>query len=467
LTTFSQLGLSEDILRALSKVGIEKPTEIQQKTIPILLQENTDFLGLAQTGTGKTAAFGLPLVEKTNPDMREIQSLVITPTRELGHQVAEQLRQFSSFMRNMSVEVVYGGKPIDRQMQYLRKKPRILVATPGRLLDLINRKALSLKHVSTVVLDEADEMLNMGFYEDIQRILSLTPPTRKIWLFSATMPSEIRSIAENYMANHREIKVNAGVQVNANISHEFIRVKESDKKQTLVTLLQTIPDMRAVIFCKTRRDTQRLAMDLTREHLVAEPIHGDMSQNQRDRVMMKFKQHKLQFLIATDVAARGIDVKDLTHVIHYALPQEMDYYTHRSGRTARAGKEGISLSIISGSEFGRMRLFSQKLKINFKESPLQSLFGKVESETFDAPKKSSSDRYGRKKSAYGSSERRGFSGDRNRGHNSRKTGGQSYHKKAGGFHTPSDKPKHSKPAPVAASDESYSDKYWKLISESV
>lgn len=368
------LGLSEVTLEALNRLGIQTPTEIQEKAIPILLEENCDFLGLAQTGTGKTAAYGLPLIEKIDPDKREIQALIITPTRELGQQVAEQLLAFSKFKKGISVEVVYGGKPIDRQIQFLRRKPQIVVATPGRLLDLISRRALSLQTIRYVILDEADEMLNMGFQEDIDKILSLTPDYKKVWLFSATMPAEIRHIAQTYMTDHKEVRINSEEKVNVNISHEYIRLKGNQKFEALSKLIEANPEMRAVVFCKTRMDTQELSNDLYRAGFEADAIHGDLSQNQRDKVMNKFKTNKLQFLIATDVAARGIDVKDLTHVVHYALPQEMEYYTHRSGRTGRAGKLGISISLITGSEFSRMKFFSQKLQIDFKESPLQEFF---------------------------------------------------------------------------------------------
>jgi len=374
LKNFASLGLSELTLEALNKLGIQTPTEIQQKAIPLLLDENCDFLGLAQTGTGKTAAYGLPLIEKIDLKLKEIQAIIITPTRELGQQVAEQLMNFSQFHKGVFVEVVYGGKPIDRQIQRLRRKPQIVVATPGRLIDLLQRRALNLKTISHVVLDEADEMLNMGFQEDIQRILSLTPATKKIWLFSATMPQEIRMIAEEYMTDHKEVRINSKEMVNANIKHEFIRVKSSEKFDALAKLIELNPEMRAVVFCRTKADTQNLSDDLYRLNFQADAIHGDLSQNQRDRVMNSFKTHRLQFLIATDVAARGIDVKDLTHVIHYALPHEMEYYTHRSGRTARAGKEGTSVALITGAEFSRMKMFGQKLGIEFQESELQQFF---------------------------------------------------------------------------------------------
>lgn len=401
LKNFSKLGLSDLTLNALKQIDIHTPTEIQEKAIPMLLEEDCNFLGLAQTGTGKTAAYGLPLIEKIDTHKHEIQSLIITPTRELGQQVAEQLVKFSKFHKGIKVEVVYGGKPIDKQIYFLRKKPAILVATPGRLLDLIRRNALNLKHILHVVLDEADEMLNMGFQEDINTILSLTPQYKKIWLFSATMPPEIQEIAENYMSEYKEVRINSEEKVNAQITHEYIRVKAPKKFEALLKIIEQDEKMRAVIFCRTRRDTQDLADRLFDAGYQADAIHGDLNQNQRDRVMNRFKTHKLQFLIATDVAARGIDVKDLSHVIHYALPEMPEYYTHRSGRTARAGKEGTSIAILTAVEYNRMKLFSRKLQIVFEESPLQSEF------EFDAHKESD------EKRGRGRNNGRDFGSDRN------------------------------------------------------
>jgi superfamily II DNA/RNA helicase len=368
------LGLSEETLEALNRLGITTPTEIQQKAIPTLLGESCDFLGLAQTGTGKTAAYGLPLIEKIEPGKKEVQALIITPTRELGQQVAEQLLAFSKFKKNIFVEVVYGGKPIDKQIYFLRKKPQIVVATPGRLLDLIRRNAISLSTIRHVVLDEADEMLNMGFQEDIDEILSLTPTYKKVWLFSATMPAEIRRIAQTYMQDYKEVRVKSEEIVNANISHQVLRVKPKQKLEALLRIINEQEISNAVIFCKTRLDTQDLSDELYQAGFRADAIHGDLSQNQRDRVMQRFKSGKMQFLVATDVAARGIDVKNLSHVIHFTLPQEMEYYTHRSGRTGRAGNLGQSIAIITGSESSRLAMFSQKLGIKFETSPLQEHF---------------------------------------------------------------------------------------------
>lgn len=368
------LGLSEETLEALNRLGIHTPTEIQQKAIPTLLSESCDFLGLAQTGTGKTAAYGLPLIEKIEPGKKEVQALIITPTRELGQQVSEQLLAFSKIKKGIFVEVVYGGKPIDKQIYFLRKKPQIVVATPGRLLDLIRRNAISLSTIRHVVLDEADEMLNMGFQEDIDEILSLTPTYKKVWLFSATMPAEIRRIAQTYMQDYKEVRIKSEEIVNANISHQVLRVKPKQKLEALLRIIEEQEINNAVIFCKTRLDTQDLSDELFQAGFRADAIHGDLSQNQRDRVMQRFKSGKMQFLVATDVAARGIDVKNLSHVIHYTLPQEMEYYTHRSGRTGRAGNTGQSIALITGAEYSRLQMFSQKLGINFETSPLQEHF---------------------------------------------------------------------------------------------
>ncbi|MCO6495325.1 MAG: DEAD/DEAH box helicase, partial [Bacteroidetes bacterium] len=274
MKNFSKLGLSEQTLKALNQLDIHTPTEIQEKAIPLLMEANCNFLGLAQTGTGKTAAYGLPLIEKIDTQKREIQALIITPTRELGQQVAEQLVKFSAYHKAIRVEVVYGGKPIDKQIYFLRKKPPVLVATPGRLLDLINRNALNLKHIQHVVLDEADEMLNMGFQEDINTILSLTPQYKKIWLFSATMPPEIQEIAENYMGDYQEVRIKSEERVNAAITHEYIRVKANQKFEALLRVIEQEKGMRAVIFCRTRRDTQELADKLFDEGYQADAIHG-------------------------------------------------------------------------------------------------------------------------------------------------------------------------------------------------
>jgi len=365
---FTELGLSEEILKVLKELEFEKPTDIQQKAIPLLMEGDRDFIGIAQTGTGKTAAFGLPLLEQIDPDMKHTQALVLAPTRELGKQIAEQLATFSKYLFKLNVLPVYGGEAIMKQIKALKKPQHIIIATPGRLIDLVKRKAINLQQIQFVVLDEADEMLNMGFKDELDEILSFTPDEKLTWLFSATMPKAIRKIVKDYMEDPIEIKVNSEDKVNVNISHEYTVVKQSDKAEALIRFLDMDYAMRGVVFCRTRRDTQELAETLLQKNYKADALHGDLSQQQRDRVMKRFKKHDLQVLIATDVAARGIDVNDLTHVFHYTLPDDVSYYTHRSGRTARAGKKGTSISFINGKE---------KYKINRLERDLGIAFDKV------------------------------------------------------------------------------------------
>lgn len=365
MTSFENLGLSQELLRALADLGFEKPSAIQEQAIPQLIDNYRDFIGLAQTGTGKTAAFGLPLLEKIDPEDKSTQALILAPTRELGQQIAEQLSLFSKYMPRVNVLSVYGGANISTQIKDLRKPQQVIIATPGRLLDLIQRKAIKLHEIKMLVLDEADEMLNMGFKEDLDQILSHTPDEKITWLFSATMPKEIKKIVNTYMYQPIEVKVNTGNEVNTDIDHQFAVVRQSDKDEALTRFLDLNPDMRGVVFCRTKRDTQNLAEYLLKLGYKADALHGDLSQPQRDRVMKRFKTHELQVLIATDVAARGIDVTDLTHVIHHTMPDDASYYTHRSGRTARAGKKGISLALVNFKEKGRVFRFEKSLGINF------------------------------------------------------------------------------------------------------
>jgi len=366
LTTFSKLGLSDEVLKVLKELGFEKPTEIQQKSIPKLLVGDRDFIGLAQTGTGKTAAFGLPLLEHIDPDDKATQALVLSPTRELGKQIAEQLNTFSKYKFKLNVLPVYGGEIISKQLKALKKPQHIIIATPGRLIDLIKRKAVKLEQIKFLVLDEADEMLNMGFKDELDEILAYTPEEKQTWLFSATMPKEIKKIVKNYMEDPLEVRINSDEKVNANISHQYVLVRAADKAEALMRFIDMNPKMKSVVFCRTRMDTQNLAEILMKSGYKADAIHGDLGQSQRDRVMKKFKKEQIQLLIATDVAARGIDVNDLTHVFHYTLPDDVSYYTHRSGRTARAGKEGISIAFINGREGGRIRRLERDLKITFE-----------------------------------------------------------------------------------------------------
>ncbi len=355
------------MLKVLEEIGFEKPTEIQDQTIPVLLEGEHDFIGLAQTGKGKTAAFGLQLLEKIYPRDDATQVLVLAPTRELGQQIAEQLATFSKYLRKVNVLAVYGGAAIYNQIKALRKPQHVIIATPGRLLDLIKRKAVKLDQLKILVLDEADEMLNMGFKEDLDLILSYTPAEKQTWLFSATMPKEIKRIVKKYMDHPVEVSVNTQNEVNVNIEHQFVIVKQSDKTEALTRFLEIDPDMRGLVFCRTRRDTRELAEELMKRSYKADALHGELSQSQRDNVMKRFKSHRLQVLVATDVAARGIDVNDLTHVFHYALPDDNSYYTHRSGRTARAGKKGISIAFINGREGYKISHLERKLGISFKK----------------------------------------------------------------------------------------------------
>jgi len=366
LTTFQSLGLSKPILEGLTQLGFETPSDIQAQAIPPLLSEERDLIGLAQTGTGKTAAFGLPLLEKIDPGQGHTQALILAPTRELGQQIAEQLVLFSKFLPKINMLSVYGGASITDQLRALKKQPRhIIIATPGRLLDLIRRKAINLGAIRYLVLDEADEMLNMGFKEDLDQILSFMPEGKKTWLFSATMPQEIKGIVKQYMNQPIEVRSGTKNEVNPNIDHRFALVKHTHKAEALCRFLDLEPNLRGVVFCRTKRDTQSLADALLKANYRADALHGDLSQARRNEVMGRFKAQQLQVLIATDVAARGIDVSDLTHVFHYSLPDDQSYYTHRSGRTARAGKKGISLVFITQREMHRVQKLQKQLNIAF------------------------------------------------------------------------------------------------------
>jgi len=374
LSNFSKLGLSDSVIEIVSKLGFEKPTPIQEQAIPMLLSKDpTDFIGLAQTGTGKTAAFGLPLIELIDADNNATQALIMAPTRELGQQTAKQLVDFSKNNRKLNVEVVYGGAAITNQIKALKKPTQIVVATPGRLLDLIKRKAIRLDNVKYVVLDEADEMLNMGFKEDIDKILSFTLDDRVTWLFSATMPAEIRRITKKYMDSPIEVAINAQEISNKDITHKYVITKSANKIPALRRFLDIQPDMRGIMFCRTRRETQQIADDLSNMGYGVEALHGDLSQSQRDAVMRRFKNRAMQLLIATDVAARGIDVIDLTHVLHHNIPDQLEYYTHRSGRTGRAGKKGVSLVFINPRETRKISELEKKIKITFEKIEVPSV----------------------------------------------------------------------------------------------
>lgn len=367
MSSFFELGLSPEVLRALDEMGFETPSPIQAQAIPALLDDARDLIGLAQTGTGKTAAFGLPLLERIDPEFPHTQALILAPTRELGQQIGEQLQSFGKYLEKMNILTVYGGANIQTQIKALHKPQHIIIATPGRLIDLINRRAVKLENLEILVLDEADEMLNMGFKEDLDEILSYTPKEKMTWLFSATMPAEIRRIVSTYMYQPFEVKIDQKQQVNRNIEHQVVHVRHHQRSQALKRFVDLDPDIRAVVFCRTKIDTQTLAEELMKDGYSADALHGDLSQTQRDRVMRRFKEHELPILIATDVAARGIDVNDLTHVFHFALPDDPSYYTHRSGRTARAGKKGISLVFLGGRDQNKLRRLENDLRIKFRK----------------------------------------------------------------------------------------------------
>ncbi|MNJ84619.1 DEAD-box ATP-dependent RNA helicase CshA [compost metagenome] len=363
--TFKELGLRVEVLQSIEAMGFAEPTPIQQSAIPHLLQLESDFVGLAQTGTGKTAAFGLPLIHKVTDRPTETQGLVIAPTRELCLQISKDLEAFAQFDRQIKVVAVYGGTDIRKQMSDIKRGATIVVATPGRLVDLINRKAINLKTVETVVLDEADEMLNMGFKEDIDAILEATPETKNVWLFSATMPKEVAAIAKNYMTDPLEVAMGHKNQSNENIEHIYYTVKERDRYDALKRLIDASPDIFGLVFCRTRNETATVAEKLAKEGYSAEPLHGDLSQAMRDRVMDRFRERSIQLLVATDVAARGIDVDNITHVINYNLPDDIENYTHRSGRTARAGRQGKSLVLINTRENYKIKAIERQIRTTF------------------------------------------------------------------------------------------------------
>ncbi len=367
--TFKELGIGNDYIKGLQELGIKTPTEIQEKAIPILLKSPTDFIGLAQTGTGKTAAYGLPVLYTIDAESPLVQALILSPTRELVQQIKKQLFKFTKYIdEKIFLEAVYGGEKIDKQIVRLKRPTHIIIATPGRLIDLIERDIVNLRNIKTLVLDEADEMLNMGFKQDLNQILRYTRGQKNTWLFSATMPEEIQRIVRDYMAKDRvEIRVNTNSLVNANISHKYKLTTLKEKFNELVKILDSKEKERGILFCKTKLGTQKLTAELQEEGFNVGALEGDMQQKERDKVMRAFKNESLQYLISTDVSARGIDVSNLGFVIHYQLPEKREYYTHRSGRTARAGKKGDSIAIILPSELQQVYDLQEKLGIVFEE----------------------------------------------------------------------------------------------------
>ncbi|MEL4307532.1 DEAD/DEAH box helicase [Joostella sp. CR20] len=372
MNKFEQLGLNEQLLKAITDMGFETPSEVQEKAIPVLLANNTDMVALAQTGTGKTAAFGFPMIQKIDVNSRTTQGLILSPTRELCLQIANELKLYSKYLPNLNVVAIYGGASITEQAKQVKRGAQIVVATPGRMKDMISRNMVDISKIEYCVLDEADEMLNMGFYEDINEILSHSPKGKSTWLFSATMPKEVATIAKKFMKNPQEVTVGTKNAANNNVQHEYYVVSGRDRYLALKRLADTNPDIFSVIFCRTKRDTQKIAEKLIEDGYNAGALHGDLSQNQRDMVMKSFRNNQIQMLVATDVAARGIDVDDVTHVINYQLPDEIETYTHRSGRTGRAGKSGTSMVIITKSELRKIGAIERIIQQKFEPKKIPS-----------------------------------------------------------------------------------------------
>ena len=370
MSTFKDLGLNPQILQALTDLGYENPTEIQEKAIPQVLASKEDLKAFAQTGTGKTAAFSLPILEQINSDSKDTQAIILSPTRELALQIAKNITDFSKNLKGVKTLAVYGGSSIEDQIRKLKKGVQIVVGTPGRTVDLINRKQLKLSNIQWLILDEADEMLNMGFKDELDKILAVTPKDKQTLLFSATFPKEVESIARNYM--HKPVEISAGEKNKGsdNVTHQYYVVSERNRYAALKRIADVNPNIYSIIFCRTRRETQEVADKLIKDGYNADSLHGDLSQAQRDSVMGKFRKKTVQILVATDVAARGLDVDDLTHVINHKLPDQIENYTHRSGRTGRAGKEGVSIAIVTGREKGKLHPIERKIGKKFVKTPI-------------------------------------------------------------------------------------------------
>ena len=370
MNLFSESNLSPDIIKAVGELGYESPTEIQKQTIPFILSDIRDLIALAQTGTGKTAAFSLPILDMIDDTSRKIQLLVLAPTRELALQIAKDIKNYTKYLPNVKTTAVYGGSSITDQIRNLREKPQIIVGTPGRVIDLINRKALDFSQIHWLVLDEADEMLSMGFKDDLETILSETPETKQTLLFSATMNKEVEKISKNYLTNPHRISVGSINAVKKNIKHEYYVVNYRQKKEALKRLIDANPNQYSIIFCRTKMETQDVADFLMQNGYAADALHGDLSQAQRDTVMKKFRLKNIDILVATDVAARGLDVNSLTHVIHYSLPDDPEVFVHRSGRTGRAGKDGISMALIKPEETRKLSQIKGQTKIEIVEKQI-------------------------------------------------------------------------------------------------
>ncbi|WP_226064405.1 DEAD/DEAH box helicase [Kaistella polysaccharea] len=370
MNLFTETNLSPEILKAIGELGFVSPTEIQKQTIPFISTEIRDLIALAQTGTGKTAAFTLPILDMIDDGSRKIQLLVLCPTRELCLQITKDITNYSKYMRNIKTTAVYGGSSISDQIRSLREKPQIIVGTPGRVIDLINRKALDFSEIRWMILDEADEMLSMGFKDDLETILRETPEIKQTFLFSATMNKEVERISKNYLTNPHRIVVGSLNEVKKNIKHEYYVVGYRNKKEALKRLIDANPNQYSILFCRTRMETQEVADFLMQNGYAADALHGDLSQAQRDTVMKKFRLKNIDILVATDVAARGLDVDSLTHVIHFSLPDDPEVFVHRSGRTGRAGKDGISISLIKPEESRKLKQIKQSTKIEIVEKKI-------------------------------------------------------------------------------------------------
>ncbi|WP_299443504.1 DEAD/DEAH box helicase [uncultured Aquimarina sp.] len=366
--TFSELGVPKDLNKGLKEMGITIPTKIQEQTLPVLINNQVDFIGKAQTGTGKTAAFGIPLLTAIDPSKKEVQALILAPTRELGQQIAKQLFKFTKYTDKIFTESVYGGEKIEIQLSRLKRPTHIIVATPGRLIDLMERKAVDISKIKTVVMDEADEMLSMGFKKDLTTILSKTKGHRNVWLFSATIPSALNEIINSYVSkNAVRVSVDKNDTVNKGIEHHFVVGEEVNKLDTLTHFLKSQKKQRGIIFTKTKVAARKLSKQLIAKNYEVGLLEGDMTQKDRDKVMRAFKKGTMELLVSTDVAARGIDVANLAFVVHYQLPDQIEYYTHRSGRTARAGKTGVSLALIVKQELKVIRDLEKQLGIRFTQ----------------------------------------------------------------------------------------------------
>ena len=372
MSDFSTMGLNEPIISAITELGFKNPTEVQLKSIPLLIDKPKDIISLAQTGTGKTAAFGLPILHHIDTNSKSTQSLIISPTRELCLQITTELKKYAVNLNRLNIVAIYGGSNIQEQAKSIKRGAQIIVATPGRMLDMLRRKYVNISKIDFCVLDEADEMLNMGFYNDIKFILAKTPKTKKTWLFSATMPNEVSKIAEEFMKNPYKITVGEKNSSSINVSHISFLTNTRNKYNSLKLFIDSCSDIYSIIFCRTRRETQKICEKLIEDGYSSGALHGDLSQNQRDSVMKSFRVKQIKILVATDVASRGIDVENITHIIHYKIPDEAEIYNHRSGRTGRASKKGLSVLFFSESEKRKLKFIENKLKIKIKSTQLPS-----------------------------------------------------------------------------------------------